>query len=568
MASPNGSLSVPPERIINRLGDRDVSLWSNDPKAMASIANRLGWLDLPEKMTPRLSSIYSLVHEVQDEGITDVVLLGMGGSSLCPFVLSRLFPARPGFPSLTVFDTTDPVKLRELREELDLEKTLFIVASKSGTTVEPLSAYSYWRQQVEKESVEPGRHFVAITDSDTPLTHIAAEHRFRSIFLNPPDIGGRYSALSFFGLAPAALIGIDTAKLLETSDLAARACMVSDPINNPGWLLGEFLARTWYLGRDKLTIAYPEVLESFGLWVEQLVAESTGKHGIGIVPVIGESRFAAEAYSEDRCFVTNQMAEAKDSALMTWTSGLRVAGLPVLELSWDDHYSIGYHFYLWEYATAVAGCLLGINPFDEPDVVAAKRNTMKILTDNVDVERAAPPVICRGVELRSSTSRALAQMLPTHPSCTVIGETLLKMAQDGDYFALLAYLPESPAVEAGLQELRQYITSKTGKPVTVSFGPRYLHSSGQLHKGGGNNGIFIVLLGDLAEDTAIPPLRSGATESPTTTFAALYTAQAFGDFATLNARGRRALLVRAADSEAIPRLLLSQVLRLKAEEKY
>lgn len=568
MADRPGSLSVAPELIIERIKNRDASLWSDDAITMTSIANRLGWLDLPEKMTTRLSGIHNLVSEVRDEGITNVVLLGMGGSSLCPFVLSRLFPARVGFPSLTVFDTTDPVKLRELQEKLDIKKTLFIVASKSGTTVEALSAYRYWRQQVEKESTEPGRHFIAITDADTPLTHIAAEHRFRSVFLNQADIGGRYSALSFFGMVPAALVGIDTANLLDNGARAARACMTSDPQNNPGWRLGEFLARTWYLGRDKLTISYPEGLEPFGLWVEQLVAESTGKHGIGIVPVVGESRFAAENYSADRCFVTNQTAETSNNDLMTWVSSLYAADLPVLELSWDDHYSAGYHHYLWEYATAVAGYLLGINPFDEPDVAAAKRTTIKILTDNVDVESAAPATLCGDAELRFSASRALAEVLPPRPSCTVVGEVLLKLAREGDYFAVLAYLPESPAAEAGLQQLRYHMTANTGKPTTVSFGPRYLHSSGQLHKGGGNNGIFIMLLGDQTEETPIPPLQGGPTVSPTTTFAALYTAQAFGDFAALDEKSRRALLVRTADVEVIWQPLSSKVFRLKAEEKY
>lgn len=560
----SGSLSVSPERTIERLNDRDVSLWSNDLAAMPSIANRLGWLDLPDKMTGRLPAIYSLAHEVRDEGITDVVLLGMGGSSLCPWLLSRLFPAAPGFPSLTVLDTTDPVKLLELRDKLDLSKTLFIVASKSGTTVESLSAYSYWRLQLERESLKPGGHFIAITDADTPLTDIAAQHDFRCVFINQANVGGRYSALSFFGLVPAALTGVDISRLLEQGGRAARACAAPDPAANPGWRLGEFLARMWYMGRDKLTLASQEPLESFGIWVEQLVAESIGKHDIGITPITGEPRYPTGAYGEDRCFVVTDMAGTDDTALTTWVDDLRSADLSVLELTWEDPYSVGYQFYLWEYATAVTGCLLGINPFDEPDVVAAKRNTMNIIADNADVALAAPPSVCRSGDIRISTSKPLAEAMPRHPSLTQVGETLFAATRDKDYFALLAYLPESPAVGARLAELRQYLTERTKRPVTVSFGPRYLHSSGQLHKGGGDNGVFIMLLSDPVADTPIPPLQTVVTQSSPATFADLYTAQAFGDFAALANRGRRALLVRGTDAEAIPRLLLDMVFRLKA----
>lgn len=558
------ALSVSPERTIERLNDRDVSLWSNDPAAMPSIANRLGWLDLPEKMTGRLPGIYSLVHEVQGEGMTDVVLLGMGGSSLCPWVLSRLLPSAPGFLSLTVFDTTDPVKLLELRDKLDLTRTLFIVASKSGTTVESLSAYSYWRRQLEQESLTPGKHFIAITDPDTPLTAIAAEHEFRCVFINQPDVGGRYSALSFFGLVPAALTGIDIAKLLERGGQAARDCAVPDPAANPGWQLGEFMARMWYLGRDKLTLASHEPLGSFGLWVEQLIAESIGKHDIGITPITGESKYAPEAYGEDRCFIVSGLAGTDDTVFEAWVNGLRSGDLAILELAWEDPYSAGYEFFLWEYATAVTGCLLGINPFDEPDVVAAKRNTMKILADNIDVAQAAPTAICRTGGMLISASRSLAEVMPRHPSPTQFGEALFAVTRDSDYFALLAYLPESAGVKAGLEEFRQYLTARTKKPVTVSFGPRYLHSSGQLHKGGGDSGIFLVLLGYPETDIPIPPLQAGDTEGSPTTFAALYTAQAFGDFAALDSRGRRVLLARSTDGETIPRLLLSQVIRLNS----
>jgi transaldolase/glucose-6-phosphate isomerase len=520
-----------------RLWAKDASLWSPDLAVQDLIANRLAWLDGPATYRAREGDIETVASEVRREGITDVVLLGMGGSSLAPEVLAATFGAAPGWPVLRVMDTTDPGAIRAVSAHLNLSRTLFVVASKSGTTTEVQVLYRFFRAALEASGVardgRPGQHFIAITDPGSPLERLARAGDFRRVFLNAPGIGGRFSALSYFGLVPAALVGVDVGRLLVRGAAMAEACGPSVPVAaNPGLRLGASLAAASLSGHDKLTIVLPEALRGLGAWLEQLLTESTGKHGKGIVVVDDEPLGSPETYGPDRVFVALGLAGVAPSE--STLGALAAAGHPVLRLELADLYDLGAEFMRWEVATAAAGVLLEVNPFDEPNVAQAKAATQTAL----------------------ATFRDSGQ-LPQWP-VDGVDETvrLLREARAGDYVALLAYVTPEPATTAGLQHLRLLVRDRTRLATTVGYGPRYLHSTGQLHKGGPPTVIAVLLTTSDAEDLPIPGEPYG--------FATLELAQALGDLATLRSAHRRALWLPLAGGarDAIARLTAELAKRL------
>ena len=486
--------------VPNRLWSHDHTLWADEP---TEISDRLGWLTVVDGMDEQVGDLEALAAEVAADGIDAVVLLGMGGSSLAPEVLSTTFGSAAGRPSLIVLDTTDPAEIGTLAGRLDLTRTLFIVASKSGTTAETLSHLAFFW-----ERIPDGRHFVCITDPGTPLEATARERGFRRVFLNPPEIGGRYSALSYFGLVPAALIGVDLKRLLDEAAEMEQACHSCVPAaDSPGAWLGAALGAAANAGRDKLTLVLPEAIAALGGWVEQLIAESTGKLGRGIVPVEGEPLGAPEVYGDDRLFVAIGDHEG--------LGALERAGQPVIRLPYVDPYQVGGEFFRWEFATAVAGHVLGIHPFDQPNVQQAKDATARIL-GGATVDPSTPSV---------------AEVLAT--------------VQPGDYIALQAFLPRSEEHVRVLQTARVGLRDRYRVATTVGFGPRFLHSTGQLHKGGAANGVFIQIVGEDRDDLAIP--------GQPYTFGQLKQAQALGDLESLRAQGRRVARATLAEIEGLGR---------------
>lgn len=518
-----------------RVHAHDASLWSSGAEIQRAIKNRLGWLTAPERMTDVCDDLADFAREVRDAGFRDAVLLGMGGSSLAPRVLRESLGVADGFPDLTVLDTTDPVTIREIERNLDPNKTLFLVASKSGATIEATSLLAhFWGWVRAAKGDTAGESFVAITDDGTPLHKLARERRFRRVFINPSDIGGRYSALSYFGLAPAALIGADVKKLIECGMTIAEAsatCLTAS--ENAGLWLGTVLGELALAGRDKLTLALSPTIASFGTWVEQLVAESAGKDGKGILPVTGEPLGDPSTYGDDRLFVHVRLDE--DGSLDEAVGKLQAAGHPVVTLKLDDVYDLGGEFFRWELATATAGAILGINPFDEPNVAESKENTNRLLEayrSQGSLPEDEPSLQADGVLLYGGEADSLEDALGG----------FLRQVRPGDYLALAAYLPEKPSTDAALQSIRVALRDGTRNATTVGYGPRYLHSTGQLHKGGDDRGLFLLLTADDREDVEVP----GQPYS----FGVLKRAQALGDFEALQKRGRRVVRLHLSDVDA------------------
>jgi RpiB/LacA/LacB family sugar-phosphate isomerase len=520
-----------------RLWAKDASLWSPDPTVQDLVVNRLAWLDAPATYRARMSELEAFADEIRRDGTTDVVLLGMGGSSLAPEVLAATFGATPGWPVLTALDTTDPGAIRAVSARLNLGRTLFVVASKSGTTTEVHVLYRFFRAALEAPGVardgRTGRHFVAITDPASPLERLAAAADFRRVFLNDPGIGGRFSALSYFGLVPAALVGVDIGRLLARGMAMAEACGPTVPVSaNPGLRLGASLAALSLSGRDKVTLVLPEALRGLGAWLEQLLTESTGKHGKGLVVVDDEPLGTPATYGADRVFVALSLAGVAPSEATLGT--LSATGHPVLRLELADLHDLGAEFVRWEVATAAAGIVLEVNPFDEPNVAQAKAATQAALATFRDSGQL-PQWPMDGVD---EVARAL------------------RAARPGDYVALLAYVTPEPATTAGLQHLRLLVRDRTRLATTIGYGPRYLHSTGQLHKGGPPTPIVVLLTTTDAEDLPIPGEPYG--------FATLELAQALGDLATLRSAHRRALWLPLAGGarDAIARLTAELAKRL------
>jgi len=513
-------------RIICRIWAYDYTVWKPKP---TEITNRLGWLHIMDALADKVDRLNGLTEQLVAEGYTHALLLGMGGSSLAPELFQKAMgrPSRPAnlpfpFLDLVVVDTTDADAVRAAEAAVDLTKTIVIVSTKSGGTVETLSAFKYFYnrllEQVSPEQV--GRHFIGITDGGSKITELGARYGFRDLFLNDPNIGGRYSALSYFGLLPAALVGVDVAELLERAAVAAAnatVCHCEAIGNNQAAFLGAALGRLGLAGRDKVTFLTSPALASFGDWVEQLIAESLGKEGKGILPVVGEPPAPVETYGADRLFVHLKLA--KDHTHDRFVAELAAAGHPVITLQLKDLYDIGGQFVLWEMATAIAGHFLGINPFDQPNVEEAKIKARAVVA-----------------EYAAQGSLPAGEFVPLQAAKL---QEFLGHAKPGDYVAIQAYVQTTPATDAALKALRQAIHLRTGLATTVGYGPRFLHSTGQLHKGDRGNGLFIQFVSDAKQDVAIPD-EAGA-EASSMTFDVLKQAQALGDARALRDAHRRVI---------------------------
>jgi glucose-6-phosphate isomerase len=534
------------DHVAERLWAKDGSLWVASGKPADEVAAWLGWLDLPAAMAGRVAELEHLARDVREDGYRRAAVLGMGGSSLAPELFSRVFgwaggPAGNGAASadgleLRILDSTHPDVVRGFRSWASERRTLFCVSSKSGSTTEP-NAY-----QAAMSDLAPALDFVAITDPGTVLEELARAQEFRAIVTAPPDVGGRYSALTVFGLVPAALNGVDVRGLLVRAQTMAEACRTGDAAANPGLSLGAAIGEAALAGRDKLTFLTSPRLAAFGAWAEQLIAESTGKAGKGIVPVVGESVARPDAYGDDRSFVFMTLAGEQHEEFRLLAGELTDRGHPARHIELADPLDIGAELMRWEVATAAAGIVLGIDPFDQPNVQESKDATKELL----EVFRA---------------KSTLPQPMPIvgEPGIAAIGDPaalgdapvsvdgalaqLLALTRGSrDYFAILAYLPPDPDVEERLQAIRGRIRDATGAATTLGFGPRFLHSTGQLHKGGPDTGVFLQLTADPSKDLPVP----GWEES----FGTLIAAQALGDLASLQKRGRRALRLHFADLHA------------------
>jgi glucose-6-phosphate isomerase len=529
------------EQAIKRIWSHDAALWKAEEPHQKIIRNSLGWLTVARLMAERTGELEEFSLEVRGAGFTHLMLLGMGGSSLCPEVMRRTFGQRKGFPELLVLDTTDPDTIASFDQHVDVQRTLFIVASKSGTTIEPLSFYKYFFERVRAIKGErAGENFVAITDPGTLMERMAREANFRRIFLNPADIGGRYSALSYFGMVPASLMGVDVEEMLRRAVRMMDACGEGVPLNeNQAARLGAVMGALALKGRNKLTLIADASLASLGLWIEQLVAESTGKEGRGVVPVAGEPFGSSEVYGDDRVFVcicVGQTSEEADTRLRA----LEEAGHPVVRRVLNDVLDLGAEFFAWEFATAVAGHLMDINPFDQPNVQESKDNTNRLLEEFK--QRGALPVEEALIEEDGLTVYGLSGMEATgvtsasHPASllSLLAEVLSRV-KAGDYIALLAYIQETRAHDELLQAIRTHFRDRLRVATTTGYGPRFLHSTGQLHKGGSDEGVFLQLTDEDRTDLEIP--------GEPYTFSTLKQAQALGDFSSLASRNRRAVRI-------------------------
>ncbi len=506
-------------RFARRLWQKDHTLWSPEP--LPELRDRLGWLTLPETMPEQLDDVLAFGEAVKAEGIRHVVLLGMGGSSLAPEVFQRTFGHAPGFPGLIVLDSTHPAAVRAVEVQLDLARTLFLVSSKSGTTVETLSLFRYFWHRLSQRTSAPGRQFIAITDPETPLAALARERRFRRLFTAPPDVGGRYSALTAFGLVPAALIGVDVTGVLDRAWTMAEACAfcVAES-NNPCLVLGAALGELALAGRDKVTFLASSSLMAFPAWLEQLIAESTGKEGKGIVPIIDEPPLPPEAYGADRFFISVALEGDEDD----WErrgAALEAAGHPVARIRLTEKTDLGQEFFRWEVAVAAAGSVLGIHPFNQPDVELAKRLAREAMTPRGEAGREANAIHEVTAGERETLRRAMSDWLSA--------------ARPGDYVAIQAYLAPTPATTHHLQTVRKRLCDRLLLATTLGYGPRFLHSTGQLHKGGPNTGLFLQLVDEPTDDLPVP--------ETTYSFGTLIRAQAVGDYRALIERKRRVLRV-------------------------
>ena len=520
---------------IRRIWRKDATLWKDDEAHKKIIANSLGWITVVDLLVEHAGELAAFSQRVRNDGFTDVMLLGMGGSSLCPEVFRRTFGKVEGFPTLHVLDSTDPATVESFEQRVDLPHTLFVVASKSGTTTEPLMFYKYFYNRMrEIKGERAGENFVAITDPGTLMEEMAKGDSFRRIFLNPPDIGGRYSALSYFGMVPASLQGFDFKTLLDRADRALHACMHYVPAeDNPAARLGAILGTLTNAGRDKLTLSISPEISSLGLWIEQLIAESTGKEGKGIIPIAAETLGSPSVYGNDRLFVHIGVG-APDSDTEAKLRALEVAGHPVVRRRLHDLLDLGEEFYLWEMATAVAGAIIGIDSFDQPNVQESKDNTKHFL--EVYKKNGSLPDQEVGSEGRGLTAFCDAETVEQLGRAGSIDGFIaahLTRVHAGDYVALLDYIMETEAHEEVIQAIRTHLRDALRVATTTGYGPRFLHSTGQLHKGGPASGVFIQVTADNAVDLELP--------NEAFTFGVLKQAQALGDFQSLSSRHRRAI---------------------------
>ena len=513
---------------VGRLWRRDPSLFSEDAEARALIADRMGWLGLAERIAADSGPWLELRDAWGAEGVEDILLLGMGGSSLAPLVLDRVLRGRDHRPRLRVLDTTSPEQVTRMLRELSPQSTALLLASKSGGTIEPNSLYAIFRSWLDESlgTEAGGARCSAVTDPGTSLEQLARDAGFRATFLAPPDIGGRFSALSVFGMLPAALIGIDLTALAARAVAMEEACR-AEPQDNPGAVLGAWIAENHDAGRDKLTLAMSPAIGPFALWIEQLIAESTGKEGRGVLPVIEYESSVPTGYGEDRMIVVNRTEDDMD--LAEWAHRLS-AHVPVLEHIWSSPMELGGEFVRWEVATALAAHLMGIEPFDQANVAEAKKATADILSG--EIRRPAATIHFHGAEL------AFGGPVPEPASIDCLGDAfslLIDTLEPGDYLAVLAYLPEDEELLRPLRRAVAALTREKGNAVCLQLGPRYLHSTGQYHKGGPERGSFLVLTAREGADVAIPGRAFTLRE--------LNRAQAEGDMVTLAAHGRPVLRI-------------------------
>ena len=502
--------------VLGRVWRGDHTVWKPDP---TEIADRLGWLSVTDVMRDQVPDLKAFADEVRSAGFRHVALLGMGGSSLGPEVLRRTFGSSNGYPELIVLDSTVPAWVEALTDSLDPERTLFLVSSKSGSTTEPNTFYAHFRSLVEGAVgvQRAGKNFVAITDPGTPLENLARDQGFRRVFLNPSDIGGRYSVLSYFGLVPAVLTGIDITLLLDRAGRMRDGCASGVPAReNPGAWLGATMGMLARQGRDKLTLVTSPSISGFGLWVEQLIAESAGKEGKGIVPVAGEPLVDAESYGDDRLFVYLRLEGDNNFDTDSAIEKIQASGQPVVRLDLRDRYDMGAEFFRWEFGTVVAGAILGINPYDQPNVQSAKDMTESVLK-------------------QYQTSGCLPQI---ETSASLV--ELLAQVRPGDYLAIMAYLRQTPELDNALDSFRRKVVDRYGIATTTGYGPRYLHSTGQLHKGGPASGVFLQITASHEHGISIPGTAY--------TFGTLADAQALGDLEALQALGRRTARIHFGSS--------------------
>ena len=513
-----------------RAWKKDAALWKADPATQHQIANAMGWLDVIRTMHGHVADLTDLANTVKAEGYKYVVLLGMGGSSLGPEVLRLTFGQIAGAPKLLVVDTTDPGFILKTEAAIDPAHTIFIVSSKSGTTTEPNTFMAYYFDKVKgTKGDKAGENFIAITDAGTSLEKHARDHNFREVFLNPADIGGRYSVLSYFGLVPAVLAGYDIGQLLSRAISMADECH-KPGLDNPGLHLGAIMGTAAVNGRDKTTIIVPAAISSYGLWAEQLIAESTGKEGRGIIPVAGEPLGDPSVYGNDRLFVSLSVAGQKDADNEAKLKRLEEAGHPVVRLSLNDLLDIGAEFFRWEFAIPVAGSVVGINPFDQPNVTESKDNTKRLLGDFVKNGQLPQLNLVQG----DSFKVAFGQGQPSD-AATGLREFMAGI-KPGDYVAFMAYSLENAADDAALQAIRTLVRDHFKVATTVGYGPRFLHSTGQLHKGGNGSGVFVQIVSPDPQDAPIPDEPYG--------FSILKQAQALGDFESLQQHGRRVISIQ------------------------
>jgi len=523
---------------MQRLWERDATLWTG-----ADEANWLGWLDIVEEQIEQQDQLQKIAKEVQQRTFQHVLLLGMGGSSLCPEVLRMTFGRTTHYPTLHVLDSTDPAQVKAFEHQIDIPKTLFIVSSKSGSTLEPniFKQYFFERTKQAVGAVRVGSHFIAITDPGSKMQQVAEADRFLHVFFGRPSIGGRYSALSNFGMVPAAVMGMDTKKFLARAAEMVNACGPSVAIEeNPGAALGVILGTAAITGRDKVTIITSPGISDLGAWLEQLLAESTGKLGKGIIPVDRESLAAPDVYGKDRVFVYVRLESGADADQDAKVAAIEKAGHPVVRIAMANTYELGAEFFRWEIATAVAGAIIGINAFNQPDVEASKIAT-KSLTSEYEKTGSLPaekPIVeDSGIKLFTDEINAaeLAKAAGGDQSLAGYLKALLARLKAGDYFAVLGYIQMNAEHELTLQTLRHAVRDKKGVATCLGFGPRFLHSTGQAYKGGPNSGVFLQITCDDPVELPVPGQKF--------TFGVVKAAQARGDFQVLAERGRRALRV-------------------------
>ena len=500
--------------IVKRIWRKDHTVWNPNP---AEISNRLGWLTATEYMSTKLADLHSFAEEVRESGFRHVVLLGMGGSSLGAEVIRETCGSAKGHPELILLDSTVPASILAVTEVVNPAHTLFIVSSKSGSTTESLVLFQYFRSLVEQSigKEKAGQNFVAITDPGSSLASLAEQKNFRRIFLNPADIGGRFSVLSYFGLVPTALIGVNIKELLLRADEMKTSCAPAR--ENPGAWLGACIGTLTLKGRDKLTLIASPSVSNFGLWVEQLIAESTGKEGKGIIPILGEPLVEPSDYSDDRLFIFLRLEGDDNSAIDAAIDRIKASGQPLLTIQMRDKHDLGAEFFRWEFAIAVAGAIIGVHPFDQPDVQSAKDATKQALQEYM-ASKHLPQV-----ETKGSLSDLLAE------------------AKKSEYFAIMAYLHQTPELNNVFAELRRKVLDRFHIATTLGYGPRYLHSTGQLHKGGPNKGLFLHITAKHEKDIPIP--------GQPYTFGVVADAQALGDLRALQSLGRRVIKVHFSQSD-------------------